>query len=175
MRSGIKVWGRRIPAWLLILALIAAGAGAATGTVLATKITAKIPVTVDQAIVLGAAPTVSGADNSIATKSDDNTAFTAGMELNNGDSATVALAIQNKSSASMVVKLTLWGVPSGATLSVSSSDDASNVTRVGKYTWLFNLAANSDNTADITITVALADDMKPGFYEINGKIEPVNY
>ena len=187
MKKGIKVWGRRVPVWLLVLALIAAGAGAATGTVLAAKITAKVPVTVSQALLLDMDGTpanpivISGADNAIGAPSDDGAGFTAGMELNNADTATINVYLKNHAAADLHGKLTLWNVPKGITLSVSATDGDSdgnaivNVTRVGKYEWLFLVENGVGGQDYLTITVALAVNMKPGFYEIKGKIEPVNY
>src|SRR3989304_4176915 len=46
-----------IPIGLLVLALVAAGAGAAAGTILAGKVTGEVPVAVSQALLVHSAPT----------------------------------------------------------------------------------------------------------------------
>jgi len=293
-KKAVQIGKKTIPAWLLVMALTLAGAGAAVGTVLAPKITGEIPVTVSQALLVEnvAIKSSTPVDESITTVSDDKTAFTVGVELNNGDYFKFNIPIINESSQDIVGKLTFWNVPKGITLDVSAKEAfavlkdsdtdgtyeetrtveqlVTNVTRVGKYTWLFKVdkdaeglktytvniqTGNFDDDGDeedvkiivngnqlgaiqedkgqdntktlmakwdgtnnrvvlyedgndreyikfqgeqlsvtvesgdqsqnlvlkvtvahgVDVTVALADNMKPGFYEIKGRIEPVNY
>ena len=173
----VKIFGKRLPIWLLVLALIGAGAGAATGTVLAGKVSGKMPVTASQAVLVSGVDfsSLPGGTPHIATVADDGTGFTAGVELHNGDEYKVEIALKNLSESALYVKLTLWGVPCGITVSADDTDDASSICRVGRYTWMFKLNPTTDSSKDVVLTIALADNMKPGFYEIKGKIEPVNY
>ncbi len=54
MNKKVKVLGKKvIPVWLLVVALIAAGAGAAVGTVLTGNVVAEVPVTISQALEVG--------------------------------------------------------------------------------------------------------------------------
>jgi len=189
MKKAVRIGKKTLPAWLLVMALTMAGAGAAVGTVLAPKITGEIPVTVSQALLINSGQSISflstwdsvsysTPDASIATVKDDETAFTVGMELNNGDQVAIKLHLKNESDQDIIGKLTLSGIPKGITVDVDSgTDDITNVTRVGKYTWLFKATkdAGDDSNDFLVIKIALADNMKPGFYQIHGKIEPVNY
>ncbi len=53
MTNKIYILGKRaIPIWLIVLVLVACGAGAATGTVLVGKVTAEVPVAVSQALLV---------------------------------------------------------------------------------------------------------------------------
>ncbi len=54
MTSRVRILGKKvIPIWLLVLALVTTGAGAAAGTILAGKVTGEIPVAVSQALLVG--------------------------------------------------------------------------------------------------------------------------
>ncbi len=182
MKRALKIGKKAIPAWLLVMALTMAGAGAAVGTVLAPKITGEIPVTVSQALLIdkngsiyiGGLP--SGAPK-IATVDDSGAAFTAAFEACNGDLVTIEIPLVNNANQNLYGKLTLWGIPKGVTVDVDPTGEINNAVRIGRYEWLFDASSGlgSNTNADLQITIALADNMKPGFYQIHGKIEPVNY
>ncbi len=54
IRRKARILGKgAIPLWLIVLALVVAGAGAAVGTILAGKVTGEIPVTISQALEVG--------------------------------------------------------------------------------------------------------------------------
>ena len=54
MRQSVRIFnGKTIPIWLAVMALVAAGSGAAVGTVLAGNVIAEIPVTISQALLVG--------------------------------------------------------------------------------------------------------------------------
>jgi hypothetical protein len=48
-----------------------------------------------------------------------------------------------------------------------------DVVRTGPFTWKFRLAAGTNVSTDLIIDVALADDMPPGFYALDGSIKQV--
>lgn len=54
MTKKVRILGKKvIPVWLLVLALVAAAAGAASGTVLAGRVIGEVPVAVSQALLVG--------------------------------------------------------------------------------------------------------------------------
>ena len=179
MKRRFHIFGRAIPVWLLVLTLVVAGAGAAVGTVLAGQIGGDVPVTVSQALTMDTdtPPVVSGADQKFTSVSDDGTGFTAAIETNTGDDVTVTLYPVNNSNEALVAKLTLI-LPDGFTASVADSTHVTNVTRTGLYTWKMdmNTSVNGQGSgADLVITLALADDIYPGFYTVEGTLEQVTY
>lgn len=183
MKGKIKLFGKTMPAWLLAAGLIVASSGAATGVVLAGRVTGTITATVSQALRISFPATgtnITGADRSLITAKDDLTAFTAAAEINTGDEFDVNLALRNDSNAELTGELTLVA-PDGITLSVDEAGDAvANIVRTGPFTWKFRLNPIVDpstalDDTDLTITVALADDMLPGFYSIDGTLKQVAY
>jgi hypothetical protein len=179
MTKRLKIFGRAIPVWLLILTLVVAGAGAAVGTVLAGQIGGEVPVTVSQALTLDTddPPDVTGADQAFTSVSDDGTGFTAAIETNTGDDVTITLYPVNHSDEALVAELTLI-LPDGFTASVAGSTHVTNVTRTGLYTWIMDMdtsVAGKGTDSDLVVTLALADDIDPGFYTIEGTLKQVAY
>ncbi|KXA93994.1 hypothetical protein AKJ66_00060 [candidate division MSBL1 archaeon SCGC-AAA259E22] len=175
----MTIFGKKIPAWILVASFVVAGAGAAAGTVLQGQITGKAPVTVSQALVLPTNPTVSGANAQIVTKSDDDTAFQAAAEVNNGQDYEIDIPVKNKADEWLALELTLDAsgpVQIGSITknsNLASNKTADKAIRISEDTWKCNI--NSDSTEHYGFKVALPDDAQPGFYKIEGKIEAVNY
>ncbi len=130
MYRKICILGKKaIPIWLLAMLLVACGAGAAVGTVLAGKVTGEIPIAVSQALLTHApvwlADATFGADSgqpqqvyqhaewvyapnrSFGAVADDNTAFQAAAELAVGDWAAFNLPLKNASENGLIGLLTL--------------------------------------------------------------------
>ena len=170
---------RLIPIGLLVLAMVAVGAGAAAGTILAGRVTAVMPVAVSQALLVHSAPTnVSGTvadavevaspgsvpqqviDNSgmidyanrfVGVRSDDRTGFQSAMELAVGDWTEVKLPIKNASSNQLVGLLTL-DVPAGLEVEVytDNSTGTHSAVRIGLNTWKFLVDGGANNGATVT-------------------------
>lgn len=156
----------KIPTWIIIGALLASGAGAAVGTVLSGSIVGKAPVTVSQALLLSGKPSISGSyDREFTSISDDNAGFTAAVELNNGDKFTIDLPWKNHSAENVVAELKL-SIPDPLQV------DASWV-RTGEETWKNEISGGDSGT--LSITVAVPDNAKPGFYQIEGRLKVVNF
>ncbi|MBI4312962.1 MAG: hypothetical protein HY681_14470 [Chloroflexi bacterium] len=174
MRGKVRMFGKTLPAWAVGVALILATSGAAVGVVLTGNVTGVITATASQSLLVSngslSGPAV---DAGLFTLSDDGTKFTAGAEINTGDKFDVDLALANASAEELTGELTLVA-PSGVTLLVREFDDITgNIVRTGPFTWKFRLPVASDTTADMRVTVALADDMPPGFYAIDGTLKQV--
>ncbi len=174
MRGKVKLLGKSLPAWAVGAALILATSGAAVGVVLAGNVTGVITTSVSQALLIRdgvlSGPAV---DAGLFTMSDDGTQFTAGTEINTGDKFNVELALANESDEELTGELTLVA-PSGITLAVKEMDDITqNIVRTGPFTWKFRLPVATDTATDMRITVALADDMPPGYYAIDGTLKQV--
>ncbi len=130
MYKRILILGKKaVPVWLLAMLLVACGAGAAVGTVLAGKVTGEIPVAVGQALLTHSPIWLSdatfGADSgqpqqvymhaewvaepnrSFGAVADDNTAFQAAAELAVGDWAAFNLPLKNASQNELIALLTL--------------------------------------------------------------------
>ncbi len=167
---------QRFSSWpylLGALALIASVAGAAAGTVLSGGVGGVVPVSVSQALLVETVQVIGG-DLAQGFRSDDGTEFTAAVELNTGDSFETHLALVNESDEDLVGEL-LLDFPLGISLSVEALDGADQVLRTGLGSWLFDLESNHTNDViDLIITVALADDIPPGFFEITGELRQIN-
>ncbi len=161
MSKSVKILGKKaIPVWLLVVALVACGAGAAAGTVLAGKVVGEVPIAVSQAILTEAPIWVADAgfgedsgqpqqvfmhaewvylpNRSFGAVADDNTAFQAAAELAVGDWAAFNLPLKNASEVELFGLLTL-SVPECLEVEVyadadpaagDSPDAAINVTEV---------------------------------------------
>ena len=149
MRKTIRIGKRNLPVWLLVTALVVAGAGAAVGTVLAGQVTGEMPVTVSQALLVGDPQfieddpdwsdtansvqevdrqTLSGhhnePDRHLGNASDDHTAFIAAAEVDTGDKYLIRLPLKNASGQNMKVLMTL-DYPDGMTVECFASDEES--------------------------------------------------
>ena len=75
MSKKVKIFGlKALPIWLIVVALVAAGAGAAVGTILTGKVTAEVPVTISQALEVGkpvVVPSNTHIDTSDNSEADD--------------------------------------------------------------------------------------------------------
>jgi hypothetical protein len=200
MSKSVKLLGKKaIPIWLLVIVLVASGAGAAAGTVLAGKVTGEVPVAVSQAI-LTEAPVwtdiavddnqpqqirhnidmVTVPNRSFGAVADDNTAFQAAAEIAVGDWVAFNLPLKNASENDLVGLVTL-SVPDCLEVEVYSSTNATNlnsVVRIGLNTWkvIVEAAAEYDHTEDCLMFVISADDYcAPGYYTISGDIKQIPY
>ncbi|MBI2916534.1 MAG: hypothetical protein HYY01_00945 [Chloroflexi bacterium] len=174
--KNMRILGKSVPAAVVAMALILSTAGAAVGVVLAGRVTGSIGATVGQALVvrLNAGTSVTGAPRSLVTVEDDGTAFAASAELFTGDQFNVNLALANLSGQELTGELTLVA-PEGITLAVTEAGDVlANAVRTGPFNWKFRMNASDNATTDLVITVALADDMPPGFYYVDGTIKQVS-
>lgn len=174
----LEFFGRRYPAWVLVAVILVAGAGAATGIVLADSIIGTSTVTVSQAVLVAAPPIIGGdADESLGTVEDNGARFGAHFEANNGDLVTIYIPLKNEAGPEqdIVVLFTLGQAP-GLTISIVADGVGvhEDVVRTGPTTWVFTLdgIANGDPHG-ITLTVALEDSQTPGFYELNGAFKPM--
>jgi len=203
MKSSVRLMGKKaLPIWLLVIVLVACGAGAAAGTVLAGKVTGEVPVAVSQALLTGEpswkasltpdedvqpqqvymhADWVAKPNRSFGAVSDDNTGFQAAAEVATGDWAVFNLPLKNASDVDLVGLLTL-SVPECLEVEVfqatSIDSNVLNVVRVGLNTWKFKLlaAAEYDDPADaLAIIVSVDDICMPGYYNIEGTIKQIGY
>jgi len=148
-KKTIRIGKKTLPVWLLVTALVVAGAGAAVGTVLAGNVTGEMPVTVSQALLVAdpvfvdtdgdwtdGNPPVQGVDRqtmclhhelpdrSLGNASDDHTAFLAAAEVDTGDKYLIKLPLKNASEQDMKVLLTL-DYPDGITAECFAADEES--------------------------------------------------
>jgi len=146
-KKTIRIGKRTLPVWLLVTALVVAGAGAAVGTVLAGNVTGEMPVTVSQALLVSdpvfhpaddnwsngtgevqgvTRQTLSGhhdlPDRSLGNASDDHTAFLAAAEVDTGDKYLIRIPLKNASEQDMKVLMTL-DYPDGITVECFATDE----------------------------------------------------
>ncbi len=195
----------KIPTWLIALALIASGAGAAAGTVLAGSVTAEVPVAVSQALLVSGpswltsledtvsqdAPQqlynhlswVHAPNRGVAVVADDNTGFQAAAEVAIGDWIAFKLPIKNASDNDLVAELML-SVPDCLEIEVFSDldlqgNDVGNPVRTGYNTWKFEVGASSDGITDpndiLYVIVSIDDDCLPGYFSITGTLKQISY
>lgn len=166
-------FGKKLPAWMLLAALVIMGAGAATGLVLKDQITGTTTIAVGQALHIDSV-TGSGGDAFLGTVEDDGSAWAAHFEANNGDSLTMVLTVGNDGGSDDIVAQLTLDIPSGISVSIASSDtDADdNIVQTGPNTWKFGVDSASTNV--LTFTIAIEDTAATGFYEMDGTIDPLN-
>jgi hypothetical protein len=146
MTRKVKILGlKALPIWILVVVMVACGAGAAAGTVLAGKVTGEIPVAVSQALLTKApiwladaqfgddggqpqqvsnhAEFVQLPNRSFGAEADDNTAFQAAAEVAVGDWAAFNLPLKNASDNELIGLLTL-SVPDCIEVEVYADKDA---------------------------------------------------
>ena len=108
--------GKSIPIWLLVLACVAIGSGAAVGTVLAGDITAIMPVAVSQSILVDSlglgVDDITYSDGTFlkrafAASADDDTAFQVATEIAVGDKFIISMPLRNASENSLIGMITL--------------------------------------------------------------------
>jgi hypothetical protein len=170
MSKRVKILGKKaLPIWLLVVVLVACGAGAAAGTVLAGKVTGEVPVAVSQALLNGVPDWKASVDGTLTEAlmtqqaydhksmialpnrdfgavADDNTAFQAAAEMAVGDWAVFHLPLKNASENELIGLLTL-SVPECLEVEVfqaAASGKVSEVVRIGLNTWKFTLAYDAD-------------------------------
>ena len=172
MRGKVRLLGKTIPAWVIAVALIVGTAGAATGVVLSGGVSGTATITASQSLLVsGGAIPDADADASLVTVADDGTGFHAAAEVNTGDDFRVYLALANESDQALSGELTLIA-PDGITLDADGADDiVDDVVQTGPFTWNFRLPPTNDSATDLKIKVALADDMPPGFYAVDGSLK----
>jgi len=197
----VRILRRSVPFWLILFLLIAAGIGAAVGTILAGRVTGEVPVTVGQALLVGEPTFPNGLPGGVNIQSirinpnrmaqdigilgDDWTSFQAAVEANTGDVFLIKLPLKNASNQDMIVQLDME-VPDCIEVDVFGSDDESesavdhvfNVTQVGFSRWVFRLSDLAEHYASdwrdsIGIVVGVDDDCHPGFYSIGVTLQQI--
>ena len=184
-------WTKRFPTVaLLVLAILATGAGAAVGNAMRGDIESKIPITVYQALLVEKPQQYNfpGNRNFFGGTSDDQTKFSIAIEAFRGESLTVLVPIVNRSSGDAVAEFSviLPDVPSqiegmpGLTLSVTGSGLIEDVVKISPDSWTFTadagltgLSANPDDGLLLTFTVA--PTAMSGYFEITGRIRTLEY
>ncbi len=201
MSKRVKILGKKaLPIWLLVIVLVASGAGAAAGTVLAGKVTGEVPVAVSQALLTDAPiwqasiggdigqpqqvrvhhDFVAEPNRHFEAVADDNTAFQAAAEIAVGDWAAFNLPLKNASTNPLVGLVTL-SVPECLEVQVYSSNSSLNITnvvRIGLNTWKVIVKADAeyDPIDDCLMFVISADDTcAPGYYTISGDLKQIPY
>ncbi len=201
MSKSVKILGKKaIPVWVLVIALVATGAGAAAGTVLAGKVTGEIPIAVSQAILTDAPiwttileePTVQPQQvymhydwvyvplRNFGAVADDNTGFQAAAEMAVGDWAAFNLPLKNASQNDLIALVTL-SVPECLEVEVyapAASVNIGDVVRIGLNTWKVQVLADAeyDPILDCLMFVISVDDTcAPGYYTISGEINQIPY
>ena len=176
----MNLFSKKMPAWLLLAALVVVGAGAATGLVLKDQINGTTTIAVSQAIRITGVTEGgdSDADEFLGTVDDDGMAWAAHFEANNGDYVELDLALNNFAGADneIVCLLTLDDIPAGMTINMEASEG--NIVRISENSWKFDITSDGDDLVNdqvLTITIALEDAQPTGFYEISSVIVPLNY
>jgi hypothetical protein len=178
---------------ILVFSLIAAGAGAAAGTVLAGTVDGEVNVSVSQPLQVQSPtiPSLPAGRAWFGAASDEGTQFSAAAQLYQGESATIEVPIINQAEVDHVVEITVIApiltVPTGGNpsdysinLDVDGSGVITDVVRVGPYKWKCTTPAVSQGRDSvpfdgIEITVALGDMVPPGYYELTGQLQVVPY
>lgn len=179
----LDIFGKKLPAWIFVAALVVVGAGAATGLVLKDQVNGTTTIAVSQAIRVSAPihDPNSDADEFLGTADDDGMAWAAHFEANNGDLVIFKMEVQNHGgNGDATVCLLTIDIPEGITVDVTelSGDDGHSAVRINYNQWKF--AVDAGNGADVygsnwlCVEIALEDAQSTGFYELQGSIIPLN-
>ena len=167
----MNLFSKKLPAWLLLAALVVVGAGAATGLVLKDQIDGTTTIAVSQALSVTSVTGGGDADEFLGTIDDDGMAWAAHFEANNGDTLSLVVTVANQGGSDDIVTMLTLDVPEGITVNIES-DVNENTVQVAHHQWKFPVPGGSDNT--LIITIALEDALATGFYTITGTMVPLN-
>ncbi len=176
---------RTVPTWLLVLAIAAMGAGAATGTVLSSEVQGEISISVSQALIVGK-PQISLLPASQATfvsVSDDGTQFSSAAEVFAGNTYKITLPITNNSNNDIVAELILVAPITGVGASESITFDTNGLgvitdaVQIAPTVWKFTVksSANGATGDGVLLDVSVGNLVEPGFYTFTGTIKAVPF
>lgn len=173
-----------------LLAVMAVGAGAAAGAAMGGDITAEIPITVNQALIVQ--PPVSTGNfpanrTLFSSVSDDQAKFSVALETFRGETLTVLIPVVNQGSGEVVgeFSVTMPDIPSliegqpGLSLQVTGSGIIDDMVQTSANSWVFTahpnlLGTNATGNPDgLLVTFKVSTTAMSGFFEINGKIRSV--
>lgn len=181
----------KIPKFILVVILVATGAGAAVGPVLAPRLTGKLAVTATQALQIergavggyGPVPGINvpvGAARSYVSLNDTHTQFTAAFDMvPTGSVLWLKLPIDNTSNNQILAKLTL-DVPDGISYDIVdnpillTTGGTTAVGRLGRNTWEVRFQPSASPSVTLYMAFAMANGTPPGFYTIHGTLEAEN-
>jgi len=179
----LDIFGKKLPAWIFVAALVVVGAGAAAGLVLKDQVNGTTTIAVSQAIRV-AAPIHdpnSDADEFLGTVDDDGISWAAHFEANNGDMVIFKMEVRNYAgNDDATVCLLTIDIPDGMTVDVTelSGDDGHSAVRINYNQWKFAVdgknAPNDYGTNWLCVEIALEDALSTGFFELQGSIIPLN-
>ena len=182
-RTTLNIFGKKLPAWLLLAALVVVGAGAATGLVLKDQVNGTTTIAVSQAIRVTAPYTLGSGDQDefLGTADDDGMAFAAHFEANNGDVVQMYLDVYNHggNTDETVVLLTL-SIPEGLTVNIEDlvGDDSHNIVRISDSEWKFAVdagtGADDSDYNTLCFMIAIEDAQPTGFYVLEATLQPLN-
>ncbi len=162
----MNLFSKKLPAWLLLAALVVVGAGAATGLVLKDQINGTTTIAVSQALAVTDIDADGDYDEFLGTIDDDGMAWAAHFEANNGDVLLLFVEVHNYGGSDDIAALLTMDVPAGITVSIE------NAVQCAADQWKFVVESDDDTTLEITL--ALEDALATGFYEISSTIIPLN-
>ena len=138
----MQLFNKKMPAWMLLAALVLVGAGATTGLVLKDSISGYTTIAVSQAILIEGVTSGGTEDEFLATVDDDGSAFAAHFEANNGDTLQLRILVKNVGGSDDIVAIITWEVPEGI-----SMEEINNVAvPTGPGSWRFLVEGGWDGT-----------------------------
>lgn len=172
MKSKFSFFGKKLPAWMILAALVVVGAGAATGLVLKDQIDGTTTIAVSQALYVASVTLSGDGDETLSTIDDDGQTWNAHFEANNGDMLGMDVTIGNRG-AQTVVGVITCSVPDGITMSEDTSGSG-GPTEIASHTWKVSVPTGAGGDV-LDFGIAIEDAAHTGFYEISCQIVPVNY
>lgn len=134
----ISIKGKQVPAVLVGLLLIFAGAGAAAGVTVQGNVQGDTTTKVDQAILAEEVTETTGnVNNALGTVSDDGTAFKFSANVNQGDEYRYQITLRNAGEQALNGRLEL-AVPDPLEIEVHGSDGIS-AARMSMSTWMLDV------------------------------------
>lgn len=183
------------------VALAAGGAGVTAAASGFDSVEGQADVQAEQALVVEQIDVPAGQQDATFTRvSDDNTAFQAAVELNNGDEVRFQPTIRNNSGDELAVEIDVQSPdvidvavgneadPSGVGTTTTTGDDGDmdantddanaddGAVRTGETTWVATIASTGDDdtTEVINIDAELDDTAPPGSYDLGVTINPLS-
>ncbi len=189
-RRMLAVKTKTVTLILVAVAILAVGAGAAVGTVMRGDLEAKIPVTVEQALIVEKPQAMNfpSGRKFQGSVSDDHTRFGMALEMYRGDTLRVLIPLVNRSSGDTVSQLSVVipDIPSliegkpGLLLSVEGAGLVEDAVKISPDTWTFTSDAGLNGLQaappdGLVLTFTVSSTAMSGYFEITGRIKAVEF
>jgi hypothetical protein len=169
----MEVLGKEVPTSVIVVLLVISGLGATAGAATTGVIEGESTTDVNQALLVNESSSgFSGANGGVFQVGDGNSSFVTGASVNQGDTYTIEVALDNAADSDISARLVIDN-PTPLHVDAGSPGDDIEVQRVGANEFILEVADNTGNE-DIDLTVTAPNNVNPGFYTFETTIAPID-